>query len=167
MWCDSCLRPSPLRELLLLGKFVRLTKKKKSWARTAFDMHSSHNLVASFSKESHELRLDVWPQLRLFRACVSPWLLIKELKSYIARLITTIPPPLPNSSYALLEPLHPVRSILNRKLEQSAIQPKGGHTQKKNLLPKELPEEAMAAGYLMTARLSSLSLGCKNCGGEH
>lgn len=63
----------------------------KSQARMAFDMHSSHNLIASFSKQSHELRLDVWPQLRLFRACVSARLLIKELKSYIPRLITTIP----------------------------------------------------------------------------
>lgn len=88
MWQFPPPPPPPLRELLL---WESLSGRPKSQARMLFDMHSSHNLKASFSKESHELRLDVWPWLRLFRACVSARLLIKELKSYIPRLITTIP----------------------------------------------------------------------------
>lgn len=127
----------------------------KKQARMAFDMHSSHNLIASFSKESHELRLDVWPQLRLFRACVSVQLLIKELKSYMLRLITTVPSKSKHFSYRTPSscPSPPKQEAL--AVSHSAE--RGHSLWKKKLLPKELPEEAMVVGYLMTARLSLLS----------
>lgn len=53
MWCDSCPRsptpPAPFT-VVSLGKVVR--PGQKSQARVAFDMHSSRNLKASFSRGS-------------------------------------------------------------------------------------------------------------------
>lgn len=84
--CNVTFAPNPP----LLESFFSW-ESSSGQARIAFDMHSSHNLIASFSKEMHELKLNVWPWLKLSRACVSAQLLIKELKSFIPRLITTIP----------------------------------------------------------------------------
>lgn len=36
-----------------------LSGQPKGWVRIPFDMHSLHNLLASFSKGSHECELDV------------------------------------------------------------------------------------------------------------
>lgn len=123
-------------------------------AKMAFDMHSSHNLIASFSKDMHELRLDVWPWLR---AHVSPRLLIRKLKSYIPRLITAI---LSNSSHLSFGT--PFILTFFSKMGSSCSQPKGTFSHrnlehKKTLLPSEPREEAMATRYLMRARLSSMS----------
>lgn len=160
MWCDSCfsrLRP----ESLLLGKVGPPPQKKKKGM--AFDMHSSHNLIASFSKQS------LWAQAwRLTPAKSFSELMSRQgcsLKSssltYTPRLITTIPS---NSKHlSFLEAPSSFSFSFPKKQEALSSHPfskkKGGHPlfKKKKKLLKELSEEAMVAGYLMTARLSSLS----------
>lgn len=84
-----------------------LSSQLKSYLGIPFDMHSFHNLIASFSKGLHECGLDICPMLRVF------------LQSDILRLKGELPL-IPNHS--CLE--HLCANFLLQK-ESSSLQLKG------------------------------------------
>lgn len=63
--CDVTVASGP-PSLQSFFSWESLSGQPKSWVRIPFDMHSFHNLTASFRKGSHECGLDVWPKQRVF-----------------------------------------------------------------------------------------------------
>lgn len=136
-----------------LGKVCpgQARSQARSQARTVFDMHSSHNLVASFSSQAMSSGLTFDPGHGPPKACVSASLLIKELG--------VLHPQINKATTSLLEI---IPNLVSQQLQQfrrfSFSREKKNKTMKERwALPKELPGEVMVTGYLMTTRLSPVS----------